>query len=418
MGLLSSAYEDAIKSSKHPENFVRATTQFGHSTGIDLLDYMNGKWIDVKNDKGYYSVGVDQGSYVCLIGKSGTSKTSLAIQMAYNIIKPYEEGLIYLDDIEAATDEVRIHKLTKMDYDEIHAKVIHRQSGITCESFYENINMIYTKKMQLAKEHPAEFMIHTGKKNTRGEEIIIMPPTVYILDSLALLVPENISQEEQVSGQMSTTAAAKMNAKVFRQIIPKIKKANIVLIVINHINTKIEINPMVHTKAAVNYLKPDEATVGGNTPIYLANNIWKLEAGDKLVADKTFGINGFTVKITMIKSRSNRAGQEGIFVFNQEKGYDNALTNLNYFNDNKILKGAGVGYYFEEDPNTKFRLSTFKDKLRDNKDFRILVKKLVKATYSNTFISKADDDDLLTDENFVHKHEESTESTPKKKKKK
>jgi len=39
---------------------------------------------------------------------------------------------------------------------------------------------------------------------------------------------------------MSTTAAAKMNAKIFRQIIPKIKQANIILIAINHITTKIE----------------------------------------------------------------------------------------------------------------------------------------------------------------------------------
>ena len=42
---------------------------------------------------------------------------------------------------------------------------------------------------------------------------------------------------------------------------------------------KVEINPMVKTKAQVNYLKVDETVPGGNTPIYLANNIFRVDAG-------------------------------------------------------------------------------------------------------------------------------------------
>ena len=262
MGLLSAKYDETVKSSKHAENFEEARTPIGYQTGLDLLDYMNGKQINVKDDKPYFSLGIDEGCYVMLVGKSGTSKTTLALQMAANIIKPFEEGMIYLDDIEGSTDKVRIHNITKMSYPEIREKVRHRQLGITCESFYENICMIHKDKMELAKKHPDEFLIHTGKKDTNGNEIVTLPPTVYILDSLALLVPATLSEEETLSGQMSTTAAAKMNAKIFRQIIPKIKQANIILIAINHITTKIEINAAVHTKAAINYLKPDEATVG------------------------------------------------------------------------------------------------------------------------------------------------------------
>ncbi len=414
MGLLSQSYNEEVKKSKHADLFEKARTPFAYSTGLDLLDHMNGKWIDVRGDKGYYSLGVDEGTYIMLIGKSGTSKTSIALQMASNIIKGYDEGMIYLDDIEGATDETRIHNITKMSYDEIDEKVVRRNTGINCESFYENISMIARKKEELAKEYPDEFLIHTGKKDFRGEEIVTMPPTVYILDSLALLVPANISEEEQLSGQMSTTAAAKMNAKIFRQVIPKIKKANIILIAINHITTKIEINPMVHTKAAVNYMKPDEAVTGGNVPIYLANNIFKFEAGDKLKDSELYGINGFTVKVTMIKSRSNRAGQEGMFVFDQVRGIDNVLTNLLYTKNNKILKGAGVGLYFDGEESgtpTKFRLSTFKDKYRANKDFRIFFKKMILKEYRK-MINKVD----LDDENESSNEETTSEKTSTKKK--
>jgi len=199
MSLLTSAYREQVKKSKHAENFVEAKTSFAFPTGIDLFDYVNGKYITTK-DGNYYSLGLEQGSYIMLIGKSGTSKTTVALQMAGNIIRHYDESALFLDDIEAATDRSRIQNITKISDDEYEEKVIHRNTGITSENFYENITMIANKKMELAKQYPDEFLINTGKKDYKGIDIVIMPPTVYILDSLALLVPENISEEEQLSG--------------------------------------------------------------------------------------------------------------------------------------------------------------------------------------------------------------------------
>ena len=40
---------------------------------------------------------------------------------------------------------------------------------------------------------------------------------------------------------MAQTAVAKTNSMIFQKIIPKLKKANIILFVINHINVKIDI---------------------------------------------------------------------------------------------------------------------------------------------------------------------------------
>lgn len=131
----------------------------------------------------------------------------------------------------------------------------------------------------------------------------------------------------------------------------------------------------------------------GNTPLYLANNIFKFEAGDKLKDSELFGINGFVVKITLIKSRSNRAGQEGMFVYNQVTGYDNTLTNLLYLKNNKMLGGAGVGLYLNDVPDIKFRLSNFKEKFNDNKEFRIACKKVIVKQYRN-LINRLGEDNL------------------------
>ena len=70
-----------------------------------------------------------------------------------------------------------------------------------------------------------------------------------------MLTPDKLTEEEEISGQMSATATAKMNTAVFKRIVPKLKAANIILFVINHINDKIEANAFVHSKSHVGYLK-------------------------------------------------------------------------------------------------------------------------------------------------------------------
>ena len=70
-----------------------------------------------------------------------------------------------------------------------------------------------------------------------------MQPDVYILDSAAMLIPEKFSEEEELSGSMSSTAAAKSNTISFKRIIPQLKACNIILIMINHINDDVSFMP-------------------------------------------------------------------------------------------------------------------------------------------------------------------------------
>ena len=92
-------------------------------------------------------------------------------------------------------------------------------------------------------EDREKFIYDTGLYSTSGEKIYKLEPTVYILDSLAMLMPEKYSDEEELSGQMSATAAAKANASVFRRIVPMLKAANIILFVVNHLTQKVELTP-------------------------------------------------------------------------------------------------------------------------------------------------------------------------------
>ena len=70
----------------------------------------------------------------------------------------------------------------------------------------------------------------------------------------------------------------KSNSVLFKGIASYLKSANIILLVINHIQDEITINPMQRKKSQLAWLKQGETLPGGKKPIYLSNNIIRLDS--------------------------------------------------------------------------------------------------------------------------------------------
>ena len=213
-----------------------------YPTGFLGFDYLNGTIIHVKSDDmdfTYNSVGIVDGSMVTVIGRTGCGKTTWIMQSSGDIVRPFPTSCIYHDDIEGGIVQSRKEMLLKMNGKVLAEHYIARNSGITAENFYERIKMIHDLKM----ENREAYEYDTGLFDEMGNRIYKLEPTVYILDSLALLMPEKYADEEELSGQMSTTAAAKTNSSIFRRIIPMLKAANIILFVVNHITEAVSISP-------------------------------------------------------------------------------------------------------------------------------------------------------------------------------
>lgn len=369
--LLTEMFRNAVKDSKDYGMKTEAVFDVQYSTGFPNVDYLNGQIIRVTdNNRGiefeYDSVGIVDGSINMVIGRSGCGKSTFIKQAAGNIIRGFDKGAIFEDSIEGGITRRRDEILTGMTPDELNTKMIVRNAGISTETFYKSIKIIYDKKT----EHADEFTYDTGKFDSRGNRIYKMQPTVYILDSLAMLMPEKMTQEEELSGQMSTTAAAKMIATTMRRIVPLCKAANIIVFIVNHITQKIEINAFTHSKGQNIYLKQDETCPGGVTPFYIANNIFRLDDNTKLTEDKGLGISGNHVLITMVKSRTNRAGASTDMIFNQDIGFDVILTLYNMLNDYGFIKGAGAYLYIDGYQDVKFAQKNFKKKLFENEEFK------------------------------------------------
>ena len=369
-GLLAKAYRQATAKSKDPAMSRESTMEVCYPTGFLNFDFMNGAIVKVNGRDGrsfnYYSAGIPDGSLVIGIGRSGCGKTTAFVQMAANIIRPFDNGCIFHDDIEGGITYQRRKVLTGFTDEELENKYIIRNSGITAENFYARIKMIYDLKM----ENYDEYVYDTGYVDTIGNKIFKLQPTVYILDSLALLMPGQFTKEEQLSGQMSATAAAKTNSMSFKRIIPMLKEANIILFVINHITTKIEINPMMHTKGQLSFLKQGEELPGGRTVNYLANVFMRFDDNSKLKESEGFGITGNLVDITLVKSRNSRAGQVATMVFNQSNGFDPELSLFVMLKNCNRIKGAGAYLYIDDHDDVKFSQKNFKDKLMESPELQ------------------------------------------------
>lgn len=372
--ILIDKFNQIISKSKDYKMKAEAEFSVQYPTGFLSFDFMNGCVVHTKTKTTtmqYYNVGVSDGSMVLCIGRAGCGKTTWVVQSAANIADIHEESCIFHEDIEGGINEPRIQTLTGWDHEKIAKKYKIRNTGITAENFYERVKMIYDIKM----ENRESFLYDTGAVDYNGDPVFKMSPTIIILDSLALLMPGQYTEEETLSGQMSTTAAAKTNASVFKRIVPMLKSGNIILFIINHITENVSITPMP-VQAQVSYLTQKERVPGGNTPIYLANTFLKFSDHGKFKEGEGFQVPGNLVDITLVKSRTNRAGRKCTLVFNQNVGFDKELSMLILLKESKKLNGAGAYLYVGDHTEYKFAQKNFKEMMRDPEFAKIVMSEL------------------------------------------
>jgi RecA/RadA recombinase len=378
MSLLAERFRAQMAKTKDPR-MNEAVADVMYSTGFLPLDYLNGYKVHVKKPNGeefwYNAVGQVDGSSTMLISRPGAGKTTIALQMGANIIRKFPNAVMFYDDIEGGSNIARREILTQFTPEEMEQKIIYRNTAVSAENFYERIAMIYDEKLS----HKDEYEYNTGLLDSRGNEIYKLVPTVYILDSLAMLTPEKLTEEEELSGQMSVTATAKTNTAVFKRIVPKLKAANIILFTINHINDKIEINAFTHTKAQVGYLKQNETLPGGKAALYLANNMIRVDDGQVLKETDGLGVSGKIVDFAYIKSRTNASGRSVPMVFTYDKGFDDILSLFVFLKSNGAIEQKGAYCSLKGYPDMRFTQKGFKEKLFSDTEFAAAFSEVAKA---------------------------------------
>ena len=380
------------KVSKLKNSGVSKSAEFDvmYSTGFLSIDYLNGTVVHVKGKDrcfNYNSVGIVDGSTNTIIGRSGSGKSTLLTQIAGNIIRPFiEQGMpvgLFIDDIEGSLPYARKEFLLGLSEEEIEKYVDIRNNGITSENLYQRIKAIRDSKIENKKDYEYD----TGLFDINGNRIFKLVPTIYLVDSLPMLLPENIADDDDLGGSMSASSIAKSNTMVFKKISQLCKEANIIFFTINHILEEIQMG-FIPKAAQISGLKQGERLPGGRAAIYLANNMFRVDDSLTLKADKDYGIDGSIITLTLVKSRTNATKRTVPLIFNKTEGrFDEVLSLFHLLKTEGRLKGAGAYQYLDDCPDVKFSQKSFKAALESSAD---LQKAFAKECYSllSSFLSE------------------------------
>lgn len=214
---LMDSFRSQIKKMKTRGIDSKAQFDVGYPTGFLSLDFLNGCVVHVQTEKmniTYNSIGILDGSANTFIGRSGCGKSTFILQTAANIIRPYPMGKLYIDDIEKSLPQYRKEVLIGFSKEEFEDRVDIRNSGITTENVYQRIKLIHDLKM----DNRDELEYDTGFYDTDGNRIFKLQPTVYVIDSIPLLMPDDIAEEDEIKNGMGAAAVAKLNTSLVKKI--------------------------------------------------------------------------------------------------------------------------------------------------------------------------------------------------------
>lgn len=362
MGILMEAFNEQVKKTKDITQASEMTYSVSYPTGFLNLDFANGYIQDINGMK-HFELGLTDGSINMFISDSGLGKTTIACQAACNIIKPFENGAIFYEQAEVGTNIQRIKNLSGFSDDEFVKRFKVRDAGITTQSLFRRVKMIYDSKMA----HRDELTYDTGLRDFRGNPVIKFIPTIVIVDSVKMVMSQNNAENEE-SNNMEGATNAKANSEYYTRMVPMCRQANIIMILINHITTSINTGPF-HQKPELSYLKEGEHISGGKSLTYIQNNIFRLDLKTKLKLGEGFNIIGSIVSIDIVKSRSNKTSRGRCeLVFDQDTGYDNDLSMFWMLKSNNMLEGSGA-YLKLPGYEKKFSQRQFKDYLYSDQEF-------------------------------------------------
>ena len=319
----------------------------------------------------YPNIGIAAGCYLCFIGKPSTGKTTMAVQIASNIVRPFENGTVIHYDLEKAVNYSRIQVLSKFTMKEMsQGKYVLKQEKTFIQDIKSSIMKIYKEKM----DHPDLYKYNTGKKNEFGEEIWLYVPTVIIIDSIPLLstyIGENgkkdIEKLEDISSQTDRMRLTGEIGRFYSELQQYIKEANIIVMSINQIKTNPNMG-IVKSPSEILYLSQDEALPGGKAPQFLANYLFKFVAvGSEKYNEEDDGFGGFGLKLMIIKSRTNQAGQAINFIYDKVRGVDSLRSSVEYAKSLGYVNGNKNGYYFIDDKENKFTKKNMHLDFKENK---------------------------------------------------
>lgn len=338
-----------------------------YSTGLLPLDYANGFWQEVTVDgvkKTVPVTGITGGTVVTIIGTTGTGKTTLATQMAYNIIRPFEDSTMIFIDTEKTSNRDRIVKLARAKYDD--PRIILKKDKTTIEDVLE----MFTDICETKEKGGNRYKYRVKGRTFDGSDMMVYVPTVMVIDSLPNFNGKEFNVED-LGNNVDGMRGAKDVTRFFTNVLDRMWTYNITLFIINHVRPKADMNPYAGTPNGLMMLGQGEQLPRGAVAQYYSNTFFRIKVrkSDAYTMDEN-GFTGYKSTIQLAKSRTNTVGTTFPVAFLGEEGFDSYYTIYEYANSLGLIKGRNPYLYFEGLEEYKFNRKDFRKMLVSMAEFR------------------------------------------------
>ena len=339
-----------------------------YSTGLLPLDYANGFWQEVteNGEKKIIPVtGITGGTVVTIIGTTGTGKTTLATQMAYNIIRNFEDSTMIFVDTEKSSSRERIINLARAKYDD--PRIILKKDQTSIEDILE----MFTDICETKEKGGDRYKYKVKGRTYDGSDMKVYVPTVFVIDSLPNFNSKEFNTED-LGTNVDGMRGAKDITRFFTNVLDRMWTYNVTIFVINHIRPKADMNPYAGTPNGLMMLGQGEQLPRGQVAQYYSNTFFRIKVrkSDAYTIEEN-GFEGFKSTIQLAKSRTNTVGTTFPVAFIGEQGFDSYYTIYEYANALGLIKGRNPYLYFEGLDEYKFNRKDFRKLLATVPEFRV-----------------------------------------------
>lgn len=344
------------------DNFVH------YGTGILPLDYANGFWLKVPGANGEIEdkpvLGIRGGSFVSVIGTTGTGKSTFADQIGFNIIRPFPDGMLFHIDAELTNYKHRMLKIMGITGDDDRIRL--KKEQIYIEDVQDMMNQIIDVK----KSNGDLFKYEVKGMSMNGKPFKAYVPTVFIVDSLPSFFSKDMKTED-LGTNMDGARAAKDIQRFFVNNMAKMEMYNITVIMINHIRPKIKVDMFSDAPAGLMMLRQNESLIRGYAAQFFSQNFFRINSlKSNIYTMEDNGFNGFKSQIQIAKTKTAFVGSTLDVAFNGSIGFDPIYTLYEFAHGCGLIQGRNPWLYVAGLEAFKFNRKDFRHKFIGEPDFR------------------------------------------------
>lgn len=358
----------SLLDSNDKKGLFRSNDTFVHySTGILPLDYANGFWMDVINSDGVKThvpvIGIRGGSFVSVIGTTGTGKSTWADQLAWNIIRRFEDGMMFHIDAELTNYKPRMLKIMGIKGDDTRIRL--KKEEIYIEDVMDMMNQICDYK----KNNGDLFKYDVENSSLDGKTFKAYVPTVFIIDSLPSFYSKDMNVDD-LGTNMDGARAAKDIQRFYVNNMAKMEKYNITVITINHIRPKIKVDMFNDAPAGLMMLRQNESLIRGYASQFFSQNYFRINSlKSNIYTIEENGFSGFKSQFQIAKTKTSFIGATIDVAFNGSIGFDPIYSLYEFAHNCGLIQGRNPWLYLEGMDSMKFNRKDFRKKFLDEPEF-------------------------------------------------